>query len=44
MKKDFNKEDLRKVVRESKTKDEHIGQLKVKKDNLEEDLKVAERN
>ena len=44
MKKDFDKEDLRKVVRESKTKDELIDQLKIKTDNLEEDLKVAERN
>ena len=44
MKKDFDKEALGKVVRESKTKDELIDQLKIKTDNLEEDLKVAERN
>ena len=44
MKKDFDEEDLRKVVSESKLKDELIAQLKVKTDNLEEDLNVAERN
>ena len=44
MKKDLDKEDLRKVLRESKSKDELLGQLNVKVDNLEEDLKVAERN